>query len=85
MGVFQVVQANQGMTNYTMPAPWKWTWLGYYHMLYMGSQFSFMFFYFIALYHAWQQGKVTTRQKQHLAAIAGMILLFAVLLQFDYA
>lgn len=85
MGVFQVVQGMQGMTNYTMPVPWKWTWLGYYHMLYMGSQFSFMFFYFIALYHAWQEGKVTTRQKQHLAAIAGMILLFAVLLQFDYA
>lgn len=85
MGVFQVVQATQSMTNYTMPAPWKWTWLGYYHMLYMGSQFSFMVFYFIALYQAWQAGQVTAAQKRHLALIAGMILLFAVLLQFDYS
>ncbi len=85
MGVFQVAQATQSMTNYTMPEPWKWTWLGYYHMLYMGSQFSFMGFYFIALYHAWRQGRVTPTQKQHLLAIAGMILLFAILLQTDYS
>jgi hypothetical protein len=85
MGAFQVVQATQAMTNYTMPQPWKWTWLGYYHMLYMGSQFAFMCFYFIALYQAWQAGKVTPAQKRHLAAMAGMILLFAVLLQFDYS
>ncbi len=85
MGIFQIVQATQSMTNYTMPAPWQWTWLGYYHMLYMGSQFSFMVFYFLALYQAWQAGQVTAAQKRHLALIAGMILLFAVLLQFDYA
>ncbi|HUS17684.1 MAG TPA: hypothetical protein VM536_22025 [Chloroflexia bacterium] len=85
MSAFQYVQATQAMTNYTMPEPWKWTWLGYYHMLYMGSQFAFMLFYFLALYQAWQAGKVTTAQKQHLAAIAGMILLFAGLLQLDYS
>ena len=85
MAVFQVVQATQSMTNYTMPAPWQWTWLGYYHMLYMGSQFSFMGFYFIALYHAWQQGHLSAPQQRHLLAITGMILLFAVLLQTDYS
>lgn len=85
MGVFQVGQATGGLTNYTMPTPWHWTWLGYYHMLYMGSQFAFMFFYFIALYQAWQAGKVTPAQKRDLAAIAGMLLLFGVLLQTDYS
>jgi|SwirhisoilCB2_FD_contig_61_2361164_length_794_multi_4_in_0_out_0_1 hypothetical protein len=85
MATFQFVQATQSMTNYTMPEPWHWTWLGYYHMLYMASQFSFMIFYFQALYQAWRAGKVSARQKRDLAAIAGMILLFAVLLQLDYS
>ncbi|MGI8586368.1 MAG: hypothetical protein ACR2M0_01585 [Chloroflexia bacterium] len=85
MGAFQIVQGMQGMTNYTMPQPWKWTWLGYYHMLYMGSQFSYMIFYFLALRGAWKAGKVTPGQKRDLAAIAGMILAFAVLLQLDYS
>ena len=77
MSAFQIAQGLQGMTNYTMPKPWRWTWLGYYHMLYMGSQFTYMLFYFIALYHAWQKGQVTAAQKRDLAAIAGMIALFA--------
>jgi hypothetical protein len=54
-------------------------------MLYMASQFAFMIFYFQALYQAWRAGKVNARQKRDLAAIAGMILLFAVLLQTDYS
>ncbi len=85
MGVFQVVQALQGMTNYTMPTPWRWTWLGYYHMLYMGSQFAFMFFYFIALAQAWRGGRVAPEQKRQFALIAGMLLLFGLLLQLDYS
>ena len=85
MSAFQIAQGLQGMTNYTMPKPWRWTWLGYYHMLYMGSQFTYMLFYFIALYHAWQKGQVTAAQKRDLAAIAGMIALFAGLLQYDYS
>jgi hypothetical protein len=85
MGVFQVVQATQGMTNYTMPTPWKWTWLGYYHMLYMGSQFAYMFFYFITVAQVWPAGKVTPRQKRELAVICGLLLLFGAILQLDYS
>jgi hypothetical protein len=85
MGALQVVQAKQSMINYTMPKPWKWTWLGYYHMLYMGSQFSYMFFYAIEFYNHWRAGKVTEQQKKHFAFILSMMVLFALLLQYDYS
>lgn len=35
-------QARARLTNWTMPVPWRWTPLGYYHAAFMATQMSFL-------------------------------------------
>ena len=43
--VVHAYQAAQGLTNWTMPRPWRWNALGYYHAVYMASQFTLLAYF----------------------------------------
>lgn len=83
--LFHIVQGKNGMVNWTMTRPWKWNLLGYYHFVYMATQFSYMLLYLTQLGGRWTKGEITGAQKRDLALIGANMVAFAVLLQTDYA
>src|SRR5438105_7176898 len=40
--VFHITQGAGGLVNWTMTKPWRWNLLGYYHFIYMATQFAYM-------------------------------------------
>lgn len=82
--LFHIVQANGGLVNWTMTRPWRWNWLGYYHFVYMSTQFSYFVLYLQQLAGHWSKGQVTPEQKRELAIIAAMMVGFGVVLATDY-
>ncbi|HKP52280.1 MAG TPA: hypothetical protein VJ183_06475 [Chloroflexia bacterium] len=82
--LFHIVQGKNGMVNWTMTRPWKWNLLGYYHFVYMATQFSYMLLYLTQLGGRWARGEVTGEQKRDLALIAANMAAFGILLKTDY-
>lgn len=82
--LFHIGQANGGLVNWTMTRPWRWNWLGYYHFVYMSTQFSYFVLYLQQLAGHWSKGEVTDQQKRELAIIAAMMVGFGVVLATDY-
>jgi hypothetical protein len=82
--MFHIAQGNGGLVNWTMTRPWRWNLLGYYHFIYMATQFSYMLLYFSQLPGRWTEGELTDEQKRDLAIILGNLGLFALLLFTDY-
>lgn len=82
--MFHIVQGKNGMVNWTMTRPWKWNLLGYYHFVYMATQFSYMLLYLTQLGGRWAKGEITAEQKRDLALIGANMAAFAVLLKTDY-
>jgi hypothetical protein len=83
--VFHIGQGRGGLVNWTMTRPWRWNLLGYYHFIYMSTQFSYMFLYFIQLARRFPKGEIDGKQKRDLAIIAASLALFGLLLATDYA
>lgn len=81
---FHIGQANGGLVNWTMTRPWRWNLLGYYHFVYMSTQFSYFVLYLQQLAGHWSKGEVTPQQKRDLAIIAAMMAAFGVVLATDY-
>jgi hypothetical protein len=79
-----IAQGKNKMVNWTMPEPWKWNWLGVYHMFYMASQFAFTTFYWQEAWRAWQGGKLAGEHKRDLALVMAGLIGIAVLVQTDY-
>lgn len=82
--MFHIAQGRGGMVNWTMTRPWRWNLLGYYHFIYMATQFSYMLLYVTQLVGRWPKGEITAAQKRHLGLIAANLVAFAILLQTDY-
>ncbi len=82
--MFHIAQGKGGMVNWTMTKPWRWNLLGYYHFVYMATQFSYMLLYFTQLAGHWKEGEVTDTQKRDLALIAANLAAFGILLYTDY-
>jgi hypothetical protein len=82
--LFHIAQGKNGLVNWTMTKPWKWNLLGYYHFVYMSTQFSYMLLYFTQLAGHWRKGEVEDKQKRDLALIATCLGLFGLLLYTDY-
>lgn len=82
--LFHLAQGSQGMVNWTMTRPWRWNLLGYYHFVYMATQFSYMALYVGELLKRWRSGEVDKSQKRDLAIISANMALFGVLLATDY-
>lgn len=75
-----VLQATGGHVNWTMPVPWRWTALGWYHVAFMWTQLSWLF---LAL-HSSLRARNTQAGRLTLAAIALGMAAFALVLQWDY-
>ncbi len=82
--IFHIAQGRGGMVNWTMTKPWRWNLLGYYHFVYMSTQFSYMLLYFTQLTRHWTDEEHAGKQKKDLALIAANLLAFGLLLYTDY-
>ena len=83
--MFHIAQGRGGLVNWTMPKPWRWNLLGYYHFIYMATQFSYMLLYFTQLAARRAKGRpLTPDQKRDLALIAASLAAFGLLLYTDY-
>lgn len=83
--LFHVAQGKNGMVNWTMTRPWRWNLLGYYHFIYMATQFSYMLLYLTQLAGRWRSEEISADQKRDLAIIGANMAAFGVLLATDYA
>jgi hypothetical protein len=67
-----------------MPRPWRWTALGYYHAVYMASQFAVLaYFWATARARVRAVGASALLSRRLLAAVA-CLMAFAALLYKDY-
>ncbi len=82
--LFHIQQGRGGMVNWTMTKPWRWNLLGYYHFVYMSTQFSYMLLYFTQLAGRWHKHGIEDKQKRDLALIAAGLGAFGLLLYTDY-
>jgi hypothetical protein len=82
--LFHIAQGRGALVNWTMPQPWRWNLLGYYHFIFMSTQFAFMLLYLSQLAGHWRKGEVSPDQKRDLAIIGASMLAFAALLYTDY-
>ncbi len=79
-----IYQAAQGLTNWTMPRPWRWNTLGYYHALYMASNASLVaYFCAVAAIRARANG-LRVLFTRRLAAAMVCFAAWAALLYKDY-
>lgn len=82
--LFHGYQAAQGLTNWTMPRPWRWNALGYYHALYMASQFTLLAYFCGAAGTRLRDRGSSALFSRRLLAAAALLLAFAALLYKDY-
>ena len=82
--VFHGYQAAKSLTNWTMPRPWRWNALGYYHALYMASQFTLLAYFCGAAGTRVRAAGASVLLTRRLLAAAALLLAFAALLYKDY-
>jgi hypothetical protein len=82
--VFHIYQGAQKLTNWTMPRPWRWTALGYYHALYMAGQFTVLAYACAAAAGRVRDHGAGALLTGRLLATSGLLLAFAALLYKDY-
>jgi hypothetical protein len=78
---FHIVQAVQGLTNWSMPKPWQWNFLGIWHALYMLTAASLIFLFCIVLILNFKKQKKLHREA---VLVTVGIVLFLILLHLDY-
>lgn len=81
---FHIYQGQQGLTNWTMPQPWRWNALGYYHALYMASQFTLLAYAVSAARTRVRDEGSSALLTHRLLAAAALLVAFAALLYKDY-
>lgn len=79
---FHISQALQGLVNWTMPTPWHWNILGLWHAIYMFSVTSLISLFFIVSLISFKKEKKFSGKA--VIVVIGL-LLFLILLRFDYA
>ena len=78
------VQATKNLTNWTMPRPWRWTAMGYYHAIYMAGQIGLLIsFCATAGQHTRRRGVNALLTRNLLAALVSLVA-FAGLVYKDY-
>lgn len=82
--VFHAYQGRQHLTNWTMPRPWRWNALGYYHALYMAGQFTLLAYFCGAAGTRVRDEGAGVLLTQRLLAAAALLTAFAALLYKDY-
>ncbi len=81
---FHVYQATQKLTNWTMPRPWRWNVLGYYHALYMAGQATQVCYFAGSAIAQVRAHGVRALLTPRLVAAMGLLLGWAGLLYKDY-
>ncbi|MFN8532386.1 MAG: hypothetical protein U0556_02425 [Dehalococcoidia bacterium] len=71
-------QALGGLVNWSMPRPWRWNWLGWYHLAFMWTQLTFLT---LVLVRAVRRPAMVW---QPAALVVGGLAIFALLLRWDY-
>lgn len=81
---FHLFQGWRKLTNWTMPRPWRWNAMGYYHAVYMAGQITALAYFCIAaaarVRHQGPRAVLTGR----LLAVVALLGAFAALLYKDY-
>jgi len=78
---FHTNQAALGLINWSMPKPWHWNFLGYFHALYMFFVSSLISLYFLVVIKDIRNNKKFP--KSAFAAAIGIVV-FLILLTLDY-
>jgi len=79
-----IYQAAQGLTNWTMPRPWRWNTLGYYHALYMASNATLVAYFCAAAAARARANGLRVLFTRRLAAALVCFAAWAALLYKDY-
>lgn len=79
---FHIAQALQGLANWSMPKPWEWNFLGYFHALYMFAVASFLCLFYIVFILSFKKEKKLYREA---ILVTLGIIFFLILLRLDYA
>lgn len=78
---FHITQALNGIVNWTMPTPWHWNFMGYWHAVYMFSVISLLSLFFISsIYIILRKKKVVWE----LYLVILGVMIFLALLRLDY-
>ncbi len=78
-----VIQARGGLVNWSMPEPWHWNALGYYHLLFMWGQLTLLA---LALIRAARNRSRLDRDGGVEAAVVTVgLLLMSLLIKLDYS
>jgi len=78
---FHLVQAAQGLVNWSMPKAWQWNFLGIWHALYMFAVASLICLFYIVLILNFKKQKKL--HKEAVLVTVGIIV-FLILLKLDY-
>ena len=81
---FHVFQGWQKLTNWTMPRPWRWNAMGYYHALYMAGQLTALAYFCIAAGARLRRQGARALLTGRLLAVVALLGAFAALLYKDY-
>jgi hypothetical protein len=77
-------QGAQKLTNWTMPRPWRWNALGYYHAVYMVGQLTLLAYVGSAAGTRLRDEGSSALLTRRLLAVATLLTAFGVLLYKDY-
>lgn len=71
------------LTNWSMPKPFEWNFAGYWHMISLPIQMTYLYYFFYIVVKKWREVKKKTILKYPVFAVLGLMLLFLVLFIFD--
>ncbi|MCS7001794.1 MAG: hypothetical protein NZ518_02995, partial [Dehalococcoidia bacterium] len=80
--VMHVIQGARGLVNWSMPRPWRWNLLGWYHVVFMWAQLALLASYAIRAIR--RARSLTVGDWTRVGAIGVGLAVFAAILQFDY-
>lgn len=71
------------LTNWSMPKPFAWNFAGYWHMISLPIQMTYLYYFFYTMVVKWKEVKKNVVLKRSITAVFGLMLLFVVLFFFD--
>ena len=76
------MQGTLKLANWSMPVPFNWDFVGYWHMFSFFFQISFVFLFFYLAYQSWLRRDVKALRATCIVIV--LILTFLVLFMYDY-
>lgn len=71
------------LTNWSMPKPFVWDFSGYWHMVSLPIQMTYLYVYFYAVIVNWEKAQKERSLKISVGIVFGLMLLFLVLFLID--